>query len=429
MNIKQDRLKRLRQRAEDALKSMSNSPDLTTDDIDELVHELHVYHAELELQLEDLQQAYWQMETSQQQYARLFNFAPIGYITTDHHGVVVDANLTAVTMLGLENATLKNASFTDMLTSDSQDTYHLHRRTVTRDLHVHSCDVQVQRRDGTIFHAQLSTHRANPDTDMLHTAIIDMSAIKQTQEILKQALKHEQQVNQLRSRVLSVITHEFRTPLASMLSAVELLDRYGERMTEDKKQKRYSTIRNMIWYLTNVVQEIGSVQEFDEGSPRLRTSTFALIPFTNQLIADMVMLNEQQQQQVVLHTNSHDEGETVTWDQNLLRRILMNLIGNALKYSDDDIEFNISINEETVSFKIEDSGTGISEDDQEHIYTAFYRGSNTESIPGTGIGLYVVDQAVAAHGGSINCASVVGKGTTFTITLPRHVDSSALSEA
>ena len=420
MNDKRDRLKQLRQRAEVAMKSMSTTVDTPTDDIDALVHELHVYHVELELQIEDLQQAYQQLETTRQKYKSLFTYAPISYVTTDFHGVILDANLLAVGILGKEPALLKNITFSEMVTEEYQDIYHLHRRAVINLHQPQNCELQIRRNDGTIFFAQLQTHLPDSKSKILYTAIIDISASKQVQDVLQHTLAHEKELNQLRTRVLSVIEHEFRTPLAAILSSIELLERYSDRMDDEKKSSRYRTIHNMIWYLNDIVQEIHSAQDLNNELPSLNPRPFELISFVRQLIADMLTLS-QHERQILLQTDEPTDGGMVTWDENLLRRIVMNLINNALKYSIDEIVCHINMTVDTVHIKIEDRGAGISEEDQQYIYEAFYRGTSAEFISGTGIGLYVVAQAVKAHSGKVYCESIVDEGTTFHVELPRHV--------
>lgn len=419
MSTKQSKLQQLRMRAEHALKTIGSTPDLPTYNVDELIHELHVYHTELELQIEDLQLAYRQVSTAQQRYASLFNNAPVGFVLTDSAGKILDANLTAAVMLSVERSSLKNRLLSDVITATYQDTYHLHRRAILNTLQPHDCEVQLHRKDGTIFHAHLRTYVHDGDSDpQLHTAITDISALKQTQEALQQAFNQEQQTNQLRMRVLSVVAHEFRTPLTVILTSVEMLERYGDRMPDEKKHERYATIRNLVWYLNDIVQDISMAQEFGADLPQLKLKTFNLLPILHQLIADVSVMAAKKQE-IILYINGHDAGEMVTWDENLVRRILMDLLGNALKYSDTDVICSVESQKETIIFRIEDHGIGIPEEDQQYIYEAFYRGKNAELIHGTGIGLYVVSRTVEAHQGRIECQSIVGQGTTFIVELPR----------
>jgi len=414
-----DRLKELREQAEKALKQGGTDKSFDNNDIEEIIHELEVHHVELQMQVSELQQAYERLDILQQQYASLFNQAPVGFIVTNRDGIIQNANFEASSMLGVENPSLKGSQFTDYVKVDHRDTYHLHCRACLREQHAQVCEVQLRRADGTVFYAKLRSHLRDGNSKTLHTAIHDITALKQTQEALQQSLQYQKEVNQLRNRVLSVIAHEFRTPLTGIMTSVELLSNYEDRLKPERKQKHYQTIKNYVWYLNDVVQEIRTAQEFYDHKHRMKLETFDLIVFASQLIEDIQVIDKSTNEIILQLDNAEDE-ESVTWDQNLVRRILINLLTNALKYSDDTVTCQIYGFKDTIRFVIKDKGMGISAKNQQHMYEAFYRGDNLDNIPGTGIGLYVVNQAVQAHEGHIACDSAPGQGTTFTVELPRH---------
>lgn len=419
MSKKRSRLQALRNRAEIVLSSVDSAPIINSLDVNELIHELKVYHTELELQLEDLQESYNQLEASQNQYATLFNNAPVGYIVIDSDAKILKSNLVASTMLGIQQSELKSQSLTNFITSDYQDSFHLHRRSALQTQQVQICEVQLNRSDGTIFYAQLRTHMSNSEIMVLHIAMIDLSAIKQTQDALELALSQEKQINQLRNRVIAVISHEFRTPLAAILSSVELLERYDERLTPEKKKQRYLTIRNMVWYLNDIVQDISVAQDLNNHVDRLKLQTFDVLTFIRQLIAD-IFDSTNMSQKIVLTTNENDNCEG-RLDEHLLSRILINLISNALRYSDTDVICHLIFSDDFIRFTIEDHGIGISQEDQTHMYEVFYRGTTAQFTSGTGIGLFVVAQSIELHRGHIDCESVIGEGTKFTVELPRYL--------
>lgn len=419
MSQKKSRLEELRHRAEIALSSMDSAPIINSLDVYELIHELKVYHTELELQLEDLQESYTQLETSQNQYASLFDNAPVGYVLIDSNTKILESNLAASTILGIEQSELKSKPLTNFITSDYQDTFHLHRRSALQTQQVQICEVQLNRGDGTIFYAQLRTHMPNSEVMTLHTAIIDISAIKQTQDALQAALAQEKQINFVRMRVMSVISHEFRTPLASILSSIEMLERYSDRLTDDRKKQKYLTVRNMVWYLNDIVQDVSNARYLINNTIQFKSQTFDVLSFSRQLVSD-IFSDTKPNQKIVITNNENDNYEGQL-DENLLRRILINLLGNAFKYSDTDVICDINFSEDEIIFTIEDHGIGISEDDQQQMYEAFYRGPVAQSTSGTGIGLFVVAQSIELHRGTIYCESVLGEGTKFTVMLPRYL--------
>jgi two-component system, LuxR family, sensor kinase FixL len=422
MDSKQQKLDQLRKRAENVLTQLRMTPSTTEQSIDELVHELTVYQVELEIQLEDLQHAYQSAERAQERYINLFDFAPVGYIVTDAEGLTLKGNLTAASMIGVERSALEKRPFADFIVAAFQDVYHLHRRSVLRSKHAQACEVQIQCADGTIFHAHLSTDFPSTadNSESLRTAITNVSAIKQTEDALRRALTSEKETNDMRARVLSIIAHEFRTPLAAILAAAETLERYGDRLPSDKKEARYHTIRNFVWYLNDTVQNAVIVQQGEE-QLHLKLEAFEVIAFVRQVVNDMCELGKPDQQ-ITLEVKSDREQEIVTCDKSLLRGILMNVFSNALKYSEESVQCSLECEEERIRFQVQDQGIGISEDDQDHLYNAFYRGENAKFTPGMGIGLYIVQRAIRAHGGSIHCTSQLGQGTLFTIELPRHAE-------
>lgn len=422
MDSKQQKLDQLRARAENVLTQLRMTPSTAGLSIDELVHELTVYQVELEIQLEDLQHAYESAERAQERYINLFDFAPVGYIITTAEGVTLKGNLTAASMIGVDRTALEKRPFADFIVAAFQDIYHLHRRSVLRTRQSQACEVQIQRADGTIFTAHLCTDvpAMADDTDSLRTAITNVSTIKQAEEALRRALVHEKEVNDMRARVLSIIAHEFRTPLAAILASAETLERYGDRLSSDKKAARFHTIRNFVWYLNDTVQNAVIVQQ-DEEPLRLKLETFDVIAFVRQVVNDMGTLGKPDQQ-ITLEVTSDQEPALVTWDKSLMRSSLMNVLSNALKYSRDATDCRLECAEAVIRLQVEDHGIGISADDQPYVYDAFFRGENAQYMTGMGIGLYIAQRAVQAHGGSIRCTSQLGQGTLFMLELPRHTE-------
>ncbi|MBW4438325.1 MAG: PAS domain-containing sensor histidine kinase [Pleurocapsa minor GSE-CHR-MK-17-07R] len=421
MITKHEKLAQLRTRAEAVLKQAVDAPPKTVQSIEEVAHELNVYHVELEIQLEDLQQSFRALEIAQERYTNLFDFAPVGYIVTDKLGVIQKANLTVSSMLSVRREDMEKANFAEFITVPSRDIYHLCRRAVMSSRQSHACEVQILRSDGSIFHAQLTIDLPDHASETLRTAVTNITTIKQAEESLRRALTHEQEVNDIRLRVLNVIAHEFRTPLTIMLASVDALERYGDRMTPEQKQHRYQTMRNFVWHMNDTVHDARSVGS-DSEPMSFSPTTFKLLEYLRQLTRDVEVL-EDSEKRVVLTMNSANETEMVTWDQHLLRRIVINLLHNALNYSKAAVDFKVSFEGDSVLLKFIDHGIGIAEADQQHMYDLFFRGHNAEFIPGMGIGMYIVKRAVNAHAGSISCESHLEQGTEFTVVLPRHASA------
>lgn len=332
-------------------------------------------------------------------------------------GVVLKANLTACSMLNVPREALEQAAFAEFIAPADQDSYHLCQRSVLNTGQHKACELTLHRTGGD-FAAQLNLELCDPDMQLLQISITDISLIKETAASLQRALDREKAISELRARVLSVIEHEFRTPFAIILSAIETLESYGDRLAEQDRHKRYQSIRSIVWYLNNMVQDAASIQDIDTAL-YLKLTTFDAVAFIRQAISGMED-PASDLHRIVLEVVSQNDAEAVTWDQNLIRRILMNLLKNALRYSQEPIQCRLNFASDSVQISVADRGIGISDLDQQHMFEAFYRGDNTAFIHGLGIGLFVVQHAVQAHGGTIRCESRLGEGTIFTVELPRH---------
>jgi PAS domain S-box-containing protein len=384
-----------------------------------MVHELRVYHTELEIQLEDLRNANEQLTAAKKRYADLFNFAPVGYVVTDTHGHIMEMNLTAQVLFGVEANDWQRLPFAELLHTDEREAYHIHIQTVLRTGDVRETDMKVYGRDDTVFFARLTTQLHDNATRTLRTAVMDISAIKRAQETLERTLAQQQQVNKFQERVLSVTAHEFRTPLATIIATVELLDHYGDQMSAEEKAQSRRKIRNLAWYLSDIVRDIRAVDTSGSDLPALKPTTFDLLPYVQEIISDIASLAEDEAR-FVIEAETVPSPYPVTWDQSLLRRMLTNLLSNANKYSEGIVTCKIDRLDRSVRFRVVDHGIGIPPEDLPHIYEPFYRSQNAIFQRGTGIGLYVVERAVRVHGGTIDCETQPNQGTTFTVVLPRH---------
>ncbi|MBK8024230.1 MAG: PAS domain S-box protein [Chloroflexi bacterium] len=175
MEVEPDRLTLLRQRAEAVLRRADDPSPIAPATFDEIMHELNVYHVELEMQFEELQQTYRSLEAAKQEYASLFDFAPVGYVVSDQKGIVLNANLTACRMLGVDRATLAGATLAEFVAVDSQDAYHLHRRAVLGTRQAQICEVSLRSNGSAVFPAQLTTDVSIDSKDTFRTAISDVS--------------------------------------------------------------------------------------------------------------------------------------------------------------------------------------------------------------------------------------------------------------
>ena len=243
---------------------------------------------------------------------------------------------------------------------------------------------------------------------------------KKAEEEVRNALKKERQLNELKSRFVSMASHEFRTPLSTILSSVSLISRYTQGEQQHKREKHIERIKSSVRNLTAILEEFLSLTRLEEGKIDVRADAFDARSFFHEVIDEMQGLLKPGQR-IDLEAGALNE---VFLDKHLLRNILNNLLSNAIKYSEagSHIRVELEVSEETMRFAIMDEGIGIPEEEQVHLFERFYRAHNATNIQGTGLGLNIVRKYVSLLNGQIDFDSTLGEGTTFTITCPRRYE-------
>ena len=243
---------------------------------------------------------------------------------------------------------------------------------------------------------------------------------KQAEQELLEALHKERELNQLKSHFLAMTSHQFRTPLTTILGSMELLQSYGERLTLEKKQNHFSRIRNNVEHMTQMLDDILLVGQDEVEELKFNPIPINPIEFCQSFIINLQNNNNKptiifQHQGITFN----DKSDWPLLDKKILHRILDNLLSNALKYSPSDskVHFTLECQKEQLIFKIKDRGMGIPLSEQKHLFEPFYRASNTDAISGTGLGLTIVKKAVDLHGGEITFESNPGTGTTFDVVI------------
>lgn len=234
---------------------------------------------------------------------------------------------------------------------------------------------------------------------------------------LRLALTAEKELNLLKTSFISMVSHEFRTPLEVILSSSNILDRYLERLPAEKRKTQLRAIRKSVHRMNDLVEDVLLIGKFDAGRMACSPISTDLEKLCRRLVAE-VESAAQREGAIRIHCEDLDSEAAV--DEGLLNHVLTNLLGNAIKYSRDGtvVEFTVTRRGPDAEFIIRDQGCGIPEADRARLFTAFYRGSNVGQTPGSGLGLVIVKRCVDLHEGVIRCESEVGKGTTFIVTLP-----------
>lgn len=231
---------------------------------------------------------------------------------------------------------------------------------------------------------------------------------------LQQALKKEQDLGLLKTRFVSMASHEFRTPLSTILSSASLMDQYTQTEQQDKRHRHFLKIKNSVDMLTMLLNDFLSVSRLEEGMVDLHFEKFNFHVFCQEVIDEMKDILKKGQKLV---TNHQNDGLVIEMDRKLLKLILINLISNASKYSDEGetIICETKIVEQYFSISVIDHGMGIPEEDKPHMIDRFFRASNAMNIKGTGLGLHIVRRYAEMMNGELSFESELGKGSTFTV--------------
>jgi PAS domain S-box-containing protein len=250
-----------------------------------------------------------------------------------------------------------------------------------------------------------------------HTHELERRVREGTAE-LRRALIREHELSEIKSRFLTTASHEFRTPMSIMMTSSELLKNYYERMTSEQRQERLNQIQIEIKNMTALLDDILKVNKtVDSGPQQVNPGPVDVADFCRNLLLKLSFLQNRSVELVCA-----SECGTVMLDEHLVTDILTSLLSNAVKYSKSDqvVRFEVTCDDEELSFTIQDHGIGIPDEDQERVFDVFHRGQNVKNTSGTGLGLTIAKQSADLHGGKLTFTSKVGMGTTFTLMIPKH---------
>jgi signal transduction histidine kinase len=245
----------------------------------------------------------------------------------------------------------------------------------------------------------------------------DITERKQAEADIRYALEKEKQLIELKSRFITTASHEFRTPLTTILMSAKLLEQFSDQASEEKKCLYFDRIQTATKRMIQLLDEVLLIGTAEAGKLEFNLAPLHLEKFCRELVEEMQLSVDGKH---LIKFESQEQQNTADVDEKLLRYILNNLLSNAIKYSPKggSITFNLIVEQEKAIFEIQDQGIGIPVTDREKLFNSFHRGSNVANISGTGLGLSIVKQCVDAHGGKIVVKSEVGVGTAFIVTLP-----------
>lgn len=389
-----------------------------------------------------------------QRFEALFNYASIGILVTNHQGQIVLINDFALKQFGYEREELVGEYIEQLLPKRFRDRHvghrnHYNHHPQSRPMGI-GLDLFATKKDGTEFPVEISLSQYEHEEGSFVIAYINniterkkaeekieklnneleqkisertqqltnaLEQLEHSKQEVMVALDKEKELSELKSRFVSMASHEFRTPLSTILSSAFLVNQYTTEAEQPKRSKHIQRIISSVTLLTEVLNDFLSVGKIEEGGVQVRTSTFDIELHISGTIQELQGIVQEGQQ--ILY--EHSGPTSVNLDPSLLKHILLNLLGNAIKFSGKHgvIQVNTEHTGNNVILKVKDSGIGISQEDQQHLFERFFRGANVSNIQGTGLGLHIISKYAELMNGNINCESVLNEGTTFIVTFPQ----------
>lgn len=382
----------------------------------------------------------------------LFQYAIESILVVNKNGEIVSVNPSAQKLFGYDKAELIGKEIEVLIPKRLSEKHVKHREAYVNNPHPRAMGPEIGlnglKKDGSEFPLEINlSPYSDSDGQFVIAFIIDITARKQAEEIVKNsmelekrvknrtlileeaieelektkkelnnALNMEKELNELKSRFVSMASHEFRTPLTTMLSSLSLITRYGDQNDSENQHKHINKIKSSIANMTDILNDFLSVSKLEEGKVTNISEEFNLREFIEDIIHDMKYMAIEEHK---FHS-SYSGNETVFLDKKLIKNILFNLISNAIKFSPNGgtIEVNVNISDQVVKISVKDNGIGIPVEDQKHLFERFFRGNNVTHIQGTGLGLNIVLKYAELMNGSLDFQSEENKGSTFVVSIP-----------
>ena len=385
----------------------------------------------------------------------LFYFATEGIIIANDQGVIVKANPSAEKIFGYEKDEFLGVKIEQLIPNRYKEKHISHREHYSESPHPRSMgknmDLFARKKDNSEFSVEISLSPFKDTTGSYVIAfIIDISErklheenikklnhnlenkvkertkvlqealheLESSKEKLSKALEKEKGLNEMKSRFVSMASHEFRTPLSTILSSVSLISKYHGADEDEKRQKHVQKIKSSVTNMTLILNDFLSEDRLQEGKVLGNKVPFSIKKMYEEILSEIAGLKKTGQE--IVYTHIGEEG--VFSDTQINRNIILNLLSNAIKFTDENKTITVITKNLIDKFIIEvtDEGIGIPMEEQQNMFTRFFRARNVTNIQGTGLGLSIVFKYIEILDGTISFKSELNKGTTFTITLPNN---------
>jgi PAS domain S-box-containing protein len=376
-----------------------------------LLHELQVYQVELELQNEELRRSQHELHTTLDKYQRLYDLAPVGYVTLDARGTILEANSTAATMLGASKSDLIGTSLHRFIVSDDQDAFYIHRRQLYETGACQPCDLRLRRLDGTAFVAYLESRVVSVIDGHVQQCLTTLSDI---------TVRHQEEAAQRQTERLASLgtfaaglAHELNNPLCAITSTAEhALDALANAHAIDGVDECFSNILADATRCAQIVQRVLAIAR--QGDQAREPLDLHLLMHTAYELTQPYA----RKHNVTSHLALAQAQPRILAKQDDIEFMLINLMRNAVEACADggDITVATTVVGQEVRIQVHDTGVGLSDEAQQHMFDPFY--TTRQERGGTGLGLSLVHRIIMDHGGTMTVQSTVGQGTTMCVRFP-----------
>jgi PAS domain S-box-containing protein len=392
------------------------------------------------------------------EFEAIFQEAAIGILVTNSQFEIILSNKFADKLFGFEPAELLGENISLLIPNHLKERHHGHlanlghEKPISRPMGI-GLDLKAKRKDGSLFPIEISLSHFKASDSMHYIAFVsdvtlkrkvEMELILKNQQInqlnetleqeveartqalqntlnklevntkeLEISLEKEKVLGDLKTRFVSMASHEFRTPLTSILGSATLIEKYTKAEDQPKREQHINRIKSSVSHLTEILEEFLSVGKLEDGKLEIHPTEFSIRAFINDILSDFSSY-------VQVTRFELTEDFTCFQDSSILRKVIFNGLSNALKFSQKEVVISVILEGKQVIIAIKDQGIGISEEDQKHLFERFFRGGNATVIQGTGLGLHLVDRYMRLLSGEVEIKSELNRGTELLIKFPKE---------
>lgn len=380
--------------------------------------ELQATNDQLKKEINERLQAEKLLKAREQHLQNIFRKAPVGVGIINEEGTIEYANYTYCNIYKCQPDKILNQPLGEIFPEVQQSlaNHNFNIEKINELLSKNEWQLQRNTNDNITVFSDCIILKENSQQKLV-MFMIDITQRKKAEKQLQAALEKEKELSRLKSNIVSIVSHEFRTPLSIIMSSAEMLHNYHERLSTDEQAEELQQIMEEVNRMTTLIDDVLFINKIEAHKQIFSVSPFDFIDFFYVLADDMHSSDKQKHH---INIQSNKEKCIVKMNKHLVRSIFSNLLSNALKYSPENAEIHVELlfDNENVTVHISDKGIGIPEKDQHNLFSMFHRSTNVGNIQGTGLGLAIVKRGVEAHNGKITLKSEINKGSTFTVVLP-----------